>query len=408
MLYESELRFLCNVLKKCRVKVSFTAPDIPYSNVLDDTFNMIFSGGVQSQPTLSDFLGKIEPYTIYKLSDPFKLSYIFLLLPSVSPPQVMIIGPYITEAPDAKLIFEIGERYSVAPQKQKLLQDYYVDVPVISENSRLFTMLEAFGEHIWGGSSGFSVVDINRELVADNAALSKHRSNEDVESLMANMELMKKRYDFENELIRAVSMGQEHRVAQLMESFSQIAFERRTADPVRNLKNYCIIMNTLLRKAAESGGVHPLYIHDVSSDFALKIEQISSVSGISELMTQMYRSYCRLVRKHSMKNYSPAVQKVITLINSDLSANLTLHSLAECQNISAGYLSTVFRKETGKTLTEYIMSQRMQRAMHLLSTTRLQIQTIALHCGIMDVQYFSKVFKKYTGKTPKEYRNTAI
>ncbi len=406
MLYENELRFLCNTLKKCRVKVSFTAPDDPYNNMLDDIFNMIFGSSIQNRSSLSDFLGKIEPYTIYKLSDSFKLNYIFLMLPGVFPQQVMIIGPYISEELDAKHIFEIGEKHGVSPQQQKLLLDYYANAPIIAQNSRLFIMLETFGELIWGGSSGFTVVDINRELFADNTALSKNRSNEGVDSLMANMALMQKRYDFENELIRAVSMGQEHKAEQLMEGFSEIAFERRNADPVRNLKNYCIIMNTLLRKAAESGGVHPLYINDVSSDFAVKIEHISSVNGISELMTQMYRSYCRLVRKHSMKNYSPAVQKVITLISSDLSANLTLCSLAESQNISAGYLSSVFKRDTGKTLTEYIMNERMQRAIQLLSTTNLQIQTIALHCGIMDVQYFSKIFKRFTGKTPKEYRKS--
>ena len=38
--------------------------------------------------------------------------------------------------------------------------------------------------------------------------------------------------------------------------------------------------------------------------------------------------------------------------------------------------------------------------------TRLQVQTIALHCGIMDVQYFPKLFKKQTGKTPREYRES--
>ena len=42
--------------------------------------------------------------------------------------------------------------------------------------------------------------------------------------------------------------------------------------------------------------------------------------------------------------------------------------------------------------------------MELLRTTKLQIQTIAQHCGIMDVHYFSRIFKKVTGQTPKEYR----
>ena len=121
----------------------------------------------------------------------------------------------------------------------------------------------------------------------------------------------------------------------------------------------------------------------------------------------MFRSYCRLVRRHSLKNYSLIVQKTILLIDSDLAADLSLSTLAESQSVSPGYLSTIFRRETGKTVSGYIRDKRIKHAMHLLGTTKLQIQTVALHCGIMDMQYFSKIFKKHTVKTPKEYREQA-
>jgi YesN/AraC family two-component response regulator len=124
-------------------------------------------------------------------------------------------------------------------------------------------------------------------------------------------------------------------------------------------------------------------------------------------MLDMFRSYCKLVRKHSTKSYSPVVQKTVLIIDSDLSANISLGSLAKKQNISSGYLSTVFKKETGKTVSEYVRIKRMKHAMHLLATTNIQVQMVASYCGIMDVQYFSKLFKRHTGKTPTEYRETA-
>ena len=148
------------------------------------------------------------------------------------------------------------------------------------------------------------------------------------------------------------------------------------------------------------------HLNDISSDYAAKIELLTKVSSASDLMLDMFRSYCKLVRSHSMRNYSATVQKVIAIIDSDLSANLSLGVLARSQNINPAYLSTVFKKETGKTVVEYINGERIRLAKHLLETTHLQIQTIAVNCGIMDVQYFSKVFKKHTGKTPKEYRKS--
>ena len=95
------------------------------------------------------------------------------------------------------------------------------------------------------------------------------------------------------------------------------------------------------------------------------------------------------------------------IIDSDISAEISLRTLAEKQMISTGYLATVFKKETGKTISEYIRDKRMGYAKHLLTTTNLQIQTIATHCGIMDVQYFSKIFKNVVGETPTEYRESS-
>jgi YesN/AraC family two-component response regulator len=187
---------------------------------------------------------------------------------------------------------------------------------------------------------------------------------------------------------------------------SAASFEQRLSDSVRNMKNYCIIMNTLLRKAAENGGVHPVYLDSVSSGFAKKIESINAVSEMPTLMNEMIRSYCRLVSKHSIRKYSLPVQKAITYIDSDLTMDLSLSSLAAMQNVSAGYLSALFKQETGQTITEHVNQKRIKYAMRLLKTTKLQVQTIAQHCGIVDVHYFSKLFKKYVGKTPKEYRES--
>ena len=114
------------------------------------------------------------------------------------------------------------------------------------------------------------------------------------------------------------------------------------------------------------------------------------------------------LKKHSMKNYSSLVQKVITLVDFDITADLSLSRQAEILNVNASYLSTLFKKETGTTLTEYVAKKRVEQAAFLLTSTNLQIQTISQNCGIYDVNYFTKLFKKYTGKTPKEYRESSV
>jgi len=118
----------------------------------------------------------------------------------------------------------------------------------------------------------------------------------------------------------------------------------------------------------------------------------------------MVKVYCQLVNKYSVKDYSPTVQKVIVMIESNLASDLTLSELANTLNINASYLSTVFKKETGKTITGYVNEKRIELAQELLKTTNLQVQTIAQYCGIIDVHYFTRLFKKLTGVSPKQFR----
>lgn len=407
MFYENELRFFCDTLKKARIPVSFIDSKESLDAVSDDLFKNLFGTPAESPDSFYTAFEKANPYTIYKLTNSFKLCFVFFLLPHLPKRTFLLIGPYLSEPINELQVLELGERYGVSPQGQRLLGRYYVNTPVLPITSPIFIMMDTLGERMWGGGSAFSVVDLNRELISDAPVLSKH-SGYSAGDVLASMELMERRYALENELIRAVAQGHARKAPLLSNIAADIAAssEQRLSDPMRNLKNYCIIFNTLLRKAAESGGVHPLYLHETSSLFASKIEQQSTPQDVQELMEDMFLAYCRLVRKHAMNHYSPAVQKVITVIQADLSADLSLSALARSQNLSPGYLSTLFKKETGKTITDFVIHERIQNAMHLLSTTSLQIQSVAQHCGIIDVQYFSKVFKKYTGKTPKDYQKS--
>jgi len=403
--YERELRFLRDTLRKAHISTSVVSPGDLIRSILPAGIESAFEHLYPMDSPIHRVIDSPESGTMYKIRDPLELSYIYLMLPDSEKTLLFFIGPYMSQPLTGRQILEIAENNGISPKNQRYLEEYYSSIPLIPENSHLLTMLGTFCELIWNSPS-FAVVDSEKDWHLPSVNQNELGQSEGFDDTLVNMVAMEQRYSFENELMKAVELGQIHKENILLSSFSETIFERRTPDMLRNMKNYSIIMNTLLRKSAERGGVHPMYIDRVSSSFAVRIEQIASVEDSLPLMHEMFRSYCRLVRKHSLRDYSPVVQKAVMLIDSDLSANLTLSTLADSQNISPGYLSTVFHKETGKTVSEYIRERRIKHAAHLLSTTHLQVQTVALHCGIMDVQYFSKQFKKQMGKTPKEYRES--
>ncbi|MBE6577439.1 MAG: helix-turn-helix domain-containing protein [Ruminococcaceae bacterium] len=406
MLYEKELKLLCDTFKKCRVHTAVVSPLEPLNAAIDPTIRDVVLGMPSKQQTVHSFVGNLEPKTMYKFTDEFNLCYTYLPIEVGAEASLLFVGPYLSSGVSHTTLLELGERLNIPPKEQNYFEEIYAGIPVLSEGDPLFVMLDTFCEQIWDQPS-FAICDVNAPDSVTSLPLGANTVNDSIDDTLLNIKAMETRYKFENELIQAVVHGQLHKEKLLVSSFSEKLFEKRAQDPLRNAKNYGIIMNTLLRKAAEEGGVHPVYIDKMSSSFALKIEQMSSLSQNTALMKEMFRSYCKLVRKHSVQKYSLTVQKTILIIDNDLSADLSLSALAAQQNISCAYLSSLFKKETGKTVSEYIREKRMQYAERLLSTTHLQVQTVALHCGVMDVQYFSKLFKKHTGKTPKEYREAA-
>lgn len=405
MFYSNELALFRNSLDKIKVHSAIATLDTPAIDVVTKDILLLIGKDVELSLPISNYIGAVEDRTIYKMTGALSLNYIYFRLPDTAKDTIFFIGPYLSRPLTPQQILEIEEKNFLSPKLHKFMLDFFSSTPSLADSSHVFVFLDALLEKVWKGEP-FSTVDVDNDHTLPISPISDLGEPDDPDSVFLNINIMEKRYQYENELIRAVTLGQINKANTLLSTFSSMSFEKRLSDPLRNLKNYCIIMNTLLRKAAEAGGVHPVYIDNVSSGFAQKIEQTTSTTDGSALMHEIFKGYCRLVRKHSMKEYSPIVQKSIIFIDSNLSSNLSLSTIAQAQNVSAGYLSTIFRRETTKTITEYIAERRVKHASHLLSTTHLQIQTVALHCGIMDVQYFSKVFKKYTGKTPKEYRDS--
>lgn len=412
MFYDSELNFVQTYLKHCHIQSLLLEKDSGDISQTDYGLRKMLGLDFEYEK-LSCFLKEqVQPNKIYRITDGFFCHYFFLLLPDTSQSLCLAVGPFLTGSLSRPLLLELSEKYSITPQIFPAFENFYTSVPILIEDAPLLTLLHTLGETIWGNANRFSLESFEGGILERYApTLPPPASTPSVteqESALFSMQTLEARYAVENELLQAVSQGQTHKAEVLLNNMSIHAIEARTPDTLRNLKNYSVIMNTLLRKAAEHGQVHPYHIDRLSADFARKIELSASEDSCRRLQREMIRKYCMLVKNHSMKGYSLLVQKVITRVDSDLTADLGLNAMAVALNVNPSYLSSQFKKETGSTLTDYVNRKKVERAILLLNSTPLQIQTIAQHCGIPDVNYFTKIFKKYIRKTPKEYRDSIM
>lgn len=87
---------------------------------------------------------------------------------------------------------------------------------------------------------------------------------------------------------------------------------------------------------------------------------------------------------------------------------LGVESLAAMVFLSPGYLSTVFKEETGMTLNRFIREVRMNKAKELLETTNMKITGIAKEIGFSNSSYFCRSFREFFGDTPESCRKGKV
>lgn len=99
-----------------------------------------------------------------------------------------------------------------------------------------------------------------------------------------------------------------------------------------------------------------------------------------------------------------ALNRVIHYIDTHLSEDLPLKTLADVGGFNASYLSRLFRQTCDQTITEYILNKRMDAAKKLLEETDEKIQDISAGTGYISAQSFARAFRNSTGLSPAEWR----
>jgi len=394
MPYEIELSFF----QKLMANYNLQTLRFPLAQIPEVDLGLRRLLGLKPMP--ASIFTHFKENTVYYANDAFDCSYTCLLLPGAH--DALILGPYLRHEKSDTDIMALLEKYQLPPALFKTLRQYYTNLPMAGSDRLELVAISTLGEVLWGDMQAFTMEYVDNWEKPDLLYPLPPSAVQEHEEL--DIRLIERRYEGERNLINAVAHGMHHQAQMIISNWRTDMMEQRAADPIRNLRNYAIVLNTLLRKAVEQGNVHPVHIDRLSSAMAKKIETFHAYSDGTELLQSMVHKYCLLVKNHSMQHYSKLVQHVILRIESDLTADLSLKAHAQQFSVNASYLSALFKKETGSTLTDYVNRMRIDHAIFLLNVTDMQIQTIAQYCGIPDVNYFTKLFKRSVGKTPKEYR----
>lgn len=366
---------------------------------------------------LRDFLLKYsQPGHILKLFDEFGLiSYVLCLSPlpedirlhDGAPLQdgytdntYLVVGPILKETFTLVDIQKIMFKNKLPDTLYKDLSAFYANIPVPPTLKSLEATLLVISENLFSEKYDLLEPQEFSGITADSSSAFR-RLNEDPQLAITSIE---ERYAVENQFLDMIATGNYNAATRLYAQFKNYKIAPRNPNIVLNTKNLLIILNTLCRKAVERGNVHPVYIDDLSTRIAVLINDAHTAGDLEQIEGDMIHKYCLLVRNHSMKNYSQITQRCITYIDFHYAEPLSLSFFADMCHVTKSYLSTLFKKETGTNITDYIHNVRIRHALVLLNSTSMPIHAVATSCGYTDINYFIKIFKRLNGASPKQYR----
>ena len=406
MVYKAQLSFLRKLLKD--MNISSCVLERPGERIPPE-IDLFLRADLFGLRNYADFLqnsmSQAKEKTIYRFYDEYDCNYIFLRLPE--PDTYFFIGPYLLALPSEQRITQKAASLALLPEQADRMRLYYSALPLMEDENILLSIANTFATHLWGSPEQYAMEYVDYAIPDRYAPIPFSSAPGQADSSLLDLSALEANYESENKLMEAVSKGKLHLVTAAASTVFNNGAQQRLSDSLRDRKNYLIILKTLLRKAAEHGGVHPIHLHRLSSHYAGLIENVRTIKQSLSLQENMIRDFCQLVKHHSLSKYSYYVGQTITLVQYDLAADLKLKTIAQKLNVNSSYLSTLFHKEVGCTLTEYINRQRIDRSIHLLRLTAKPVQEIAAECGFSDVNYFIKLFKKHTKFTPKQYRDLA-
>jgi AraC-like DNA-binding protein len=178
-----------------------------------------------------------------------------------------------------------------------------------------------------------------------------------------------------------------------------------STDPLRNAQYLFVANITLATRFAIEGGMDGETAYNTSDMYIRKLELCQSEEDVMDLHREMFSfftSKMAMVRKEN--SYTRAVAEAIEYIESNLHMPVRIDEVAEHVNLSAGYFSVLFHKETGEAFSDYVLRRRIETARNMLRYSDYSSTEISEILAFSSQSYFISCFKKATKMTPSEYR----
>lgn len=177
-------------------------------------------------------------------------------------------------------------------------------------------------------------------------------------------------------------------------------------NPLTNLKYHFVITTAMITRLCKQKGMELEQAFRMSDFYIQKLDDIHTVQGVKNLHDEMVLDYTEKMRKISRGDTnSRHINICKEYIYAHIKERITIEDLADELGVSASYLSRLFKKETGDSVSAYIREKKIEMAKNLLQYSDYSVIDIANRLSFSSQSHFIQQFRELVGMTPKKYRD---
>ncbi|XEC93578.1 helix-turn-helix domain-containing protein [Paenibacillus tarimensis] len=207
----------------------------------------------------------------------------------------------------------------------------------------------------------------------------------------------------ENELIDAIKLADEARSAELLEQWIGQVFEKERS-PHEYQISLIRLLNELLVVMQEAG----IQLEQLNIQESSLYEELLQLYVKSEIgnwyKSRLIQPIVLVFKDRQESQYQNLSGQIIEIIQNEYDTDITLEACASRLHYNVFYLSSVFKKETNMSFSDYLSQYRFSMAKRWLIETELPIKDIAEKLAYNNPQNFIRFFKKQENMTPGQYR----
>ena len=207
----------------------------------------------------------------------------------------------------------------------------------------------------------------------------------------------------ERELAGAVKLGSGEEIRAAVDRL--VDRIRRAGLSLPQCHLFFLELLTCLLKLARGAALEPEEVFGAGFTGAVQITAFSSPDELGAWYLERCLRIRELIGRQRTDSAGRTVERAKAFITDHFGdSGLSVEMLCGHLHLSPAYFSTLFKRETGMSFTNYVTQVRMERAAEQLRATEDKTYLIAEQTGYLDPNYFSYVFKKHFGVSPTKYR----